>query len=194
MHSDIVVADITYPNPNVFYELGLRHACKGGTIIIRDLSGPRVPFDIAHLRHIEYENTPSGMKKLSDQFKSYLDHFARVPQAIDNQFQEIAKLTDFKFPDYSDPQNQIMPEVKAMMALMQAPEMLELFARSGRGEEVDQTEIFAMMAKYPQVAGQLLQALFQSGHISFEGNNASRERNLPTRGSSPNKPRKRRRN
>ena len=35
MHSDIVVADITYPNPNVFYELGLRHACRAGTIIIK---------------------------------------------------------------------------------------------------------------------------------------------------------------
>ena len=27
MHSDLVVVDVTYPNPNVFYELGLRHAC-----------------------------------------------------------------------------------------------------------------------------------------------------------------------
>ena len=38
MHSDLVVADVTYPNPNVYYELGLRHASKNGTVIIRDLS------------------------------------------------------------------------------------------------------------------------------------------------------------
>ena len=57
MHSDYVVADVTYPNPNVFYELGLRHACRTGTVIIKDREGPRVPFDIAHLRYIEYENT-----------------------------------------------------------------------------------------------------------------------------------------
>src|SRR5690349_2221213 len=36
MHSDIVVADITYANPNVLYELGIRHACRNGTIIIRE--------------------------------------------------------------------------------------------------------------------------------------------------------------
>jgi hypothetical protein len=59
MHSDIVVTDVTYPNANVFYELGLRHACRVGTVIIRDKNGPSIPFDIIHLRHIDYENTPS---------------------------------------------------------------------------------------------------------------------------------------
>jgi hypothetical protein len=39
MHADVVVADITFPSPNVFYELGLRHACKTGTIIIREKTG-----------------------------------------------------------------------------------------------------------------------------------------------------------
>lgn len=28
MHSQYVIADITYPNPNVFYKLGIRHAIK----------------------------------------------------------------------------------------------------------------------------------------------------------------------
>src|SRR6202012_660503 len=40
MHADYVVADVTYPNPNVYYELGLRHASRPGTIIIRDGAGP----------------------------------------------------------------------------------------------------------------------------------------------------------
>lgn len=75
MHSDYVVADVTYPNPNVFYELGLRHACRTGTVIIKDKEGPRVPFDIAHLRYIEYENTTSGLKQLASQLEAYFDHF-----------------------------------------------------------------------------------------------------------------------
>ena len=44
MHSDLVIADVTYPNPNVFYELGLRHACRPGTIIIKDKNSSRSPF------------------------------------------------------------------------------------------------------------------------------------------------------
>src|SRR6266550_6124876 len=32
--SDVVVADLTDLNPNVFYELGVRHALRSGTILI----------------------------------------------------------------------------------------------------------------------------------------------------------------
>ena len=39
-NSDLVVADVTYYNPNVYYELGVRHALsKHGTILIRRKSG-----------------------------------------------------------------------------------------------------------------------------------------------------------
>jgi len=69
MQSHLVVAAATYPNPNVFYELGLRHACRVGTVIIRDKNGPKPPFDIVTLRHIEYENTPTGLKALSEKLR-----------------------------------------------------------------------------------------------------------------------------
>src|SRR4029077_14017953 len=93
MHSDIVVCDASFPNPNVFYELGLRHACRLGTVIIKDRNSPSVPLDIARLRHIEYDNTPSGLKKLAEDFKSFLEHFAKNPERPDNHFQELAKVT-----------------------------------------------------------------------------------------------------
>jgi hypothetical protein len=34
MHSEYVVADVTYPNPNVFYEIDIRQACRTGTIYV----------------------------------------------------------------------------------------------------------------------------------------------------------------
>ena len=115
MRLDLVVADITFPNPNVFYELGLRHACRIGTVIIRDGAGPKVPFDVAHLRHIEYENTPTGLKALADKFRSFLSALEREPTFPDSQFQEIAKLTEFRFPEYSKPDHP-SPAVATMMA------------------------------------------------------------------------------
>jgi hypothetical protein len=166
MHSDYVVADVTYPNPNVFYELGLRHACKTGTIIIRDKSGPKIPFDIAHLRCIDYENTPTGLKELANQLGVYFDHADRDPNRPDNHFQELAKLTGYEFPDYKKPE-EINPEIQAMMGLMQSPELLGLIMRQQSGEAVSEMELISAVMSNPQVAQPLLQAMSKSGDLSF---------------------------
>lgn len=51
--ADIVIADLTGLNPNVFYELGLAHAMNKKVIIItQDLD--ELPFDIKSYRAIEY--------------------------------------------------------------------------------------------------------------------------------------------
>lgn len=89
MISDYVIADITYPNPNVFYELGLRHAHRNGTILIRDKKGPRAPFDLSHLRHIEYESDSNGVVHLKSKLLEYFDEFDINPDIADNAFQEL---------------------------------------------------------------------------------------------------------
>jgi len=84
--ADYVVADITYPNPNVFYELGLRHASRAGTILLRNKAGPKPPFDISVLRHIEYENTATGLKELAKKLKAEFDYREAHPGRPDNRF------------------------------------------------------------------------------------------------------------
>ncbi|ETA68945.1 S-layer-related duplication domain [Methanolobus tindarius DSM 2278] len=99
MTSDYVVADITFPNPNVFYELGLRHACKIGTILIKEKSDVPLPFDIAHSRYIEYDNTGTGLKKLSQRLKKQFEWFENNKNIPDNQFIELANqnnISNFK--------------------------------------------------------------------------------------------------
>lgn len=52
--SDLVIADITDSNPNVMYEVGIRHASvKPFVVLIED--GKSSPFDIADLRRIDYK-------------------------------------------------------------------------------------------------------------------------------------------
>ncbi|MBK9492944.1 MAG: hypothetical protein IPO08_00085 [Xanthomonadales bacterium] len=166
MHADLVVADVTYPNANVFYELGLRHACKIGTIIIRDRSGPRTPFDIAGLRCIEYDNTPSGLKSLAGDFCSYLEHLERDPSRPDNQFQELAKLTSYTFPNYRK-EDAISPETQAMMGLMDSPEVIEMLIRKKNGEEIDQGMLIRAVLSNPKVAQPLLESMVKAGQLSF---------------------------
>lgn len=168
MHSDLVIADITYPNPNVFYELGLRHACKPGTIIIRDRAGLKAPFDVAHLRHIEYDNTPSGLKKLTDDLRTYIFHLNQNPERPDNQLLELAKLTGYAFPNYKhelyDPENE---QFEALISLLQYPDILELLVRSGSGEAIDQSELLQSMFKHPEAATTFMRTLFKSGNLSM---------------------------
>ena len=54
------VADITGANPNVFYELGIRHAMRPRTTVIVFGEGTVLPFDIALVRGISYKTDGAG--------------------------------------------------------------------------------------------------------------------------------------
>src|SRR5438132_9340552 len=54
------VADITGANPNVFYELGIRHALRPRSTVILFVEGTVIPFDIALVRGIAYRTDGKG--------------------------------------------------------------------------------------------------------------------------------------
>lgn len=54
--SDMAICDMSSRNPNVFYELGLRHAFNLKTTLIKDKKTSRA-FDIAGLRAVEYDQS-----------------------------------------------------------------------------------------------------------------------------------------
>jgi hypothetical protein len=166
MHSDLVIADVTYPNPNVFYELGIRHACRCGTIIIRDKAGPKMPFDISHLRCIEYENSPTGLKDLASTLQKYMEALSVDPGRPDNQLQELAKLTTYSFPNYAKGDD-ADPVTSAFMAVIQSPVLREAFTKESSGQSVDPSELMAALAKDPKAATVLLGALSRAGHIGL---------------------------
>ncbi len=60
MLCDYAVADITGANPNVFYELGIRHAMRPRSTVILFAEGTTLPFDIALLRGVAYRTNEAG--------------------------------------------------------------------------------------------------------------------------------------
>ena len=62
--SSIVVVDCTGKNPNVFYELGLAHAW-GKEVIIITQNAADIPFDLQHIRYIQYLNNNEGREELT---------------------------------------------------------------------------------------------------------------------------------
>jgi hypothetical protein len=72
MTADLVVADITYHNPNVFYELGIRHAFRDRfTFLIRS-EGPDEPFDLKTDRYFtyDYHNLKDSIDNLAKAIRS----------------------------------------------------------------------------------------------------------------------------
>lgn len=68
---DVVIADTSKPNPNVFYEVGMAHAIQKDTILIcRDASS--IPFDIAAINHVVYTSIVELRDKLRERLRATL--------------------------------------------------------------------------------------------------------------------------
>ena len=142
MHSTYVIADITYPNPNVFYELGIRHAISSRTILIRERSSERVPFDISHLRYIEYTHDPGGMEALAEELKKRFSFYDHNPQKVDNQFLELCEFTNF-VPDVfkNKTDNEKASKIKLLQLLFSKPDLITKIMSDDSDEDKQQAFI-----------------------------------------------------
>lgn len=59
--SDLVVADMTIPNGNVYYEIGVRHACRETGCLLISASWAPVLFDTNQLRRLTYPLTDGAI-------------------------------------------------------------------------------------------------------------------------------------
>lgn len=66
MLCDYAIADLTTANPNVFYELGVRHGIRPHTTVLVFGKGMRLPFDVAPLRGLPYQIDSKGMPEAPD--------------------------------------------------------------------------------------------------------------------------------
>jgi len=74
--AQLIIADLTDRNPNVFYEVGIAHALEKDVLLVSQ-SMDDVPFDLRHLRVLIYEYTPMGCKKLE---MSIIDNVSAILQ------------------------------------------------------------------------------------------------------------------
>ncbi|WP_199571837.1 hypothetical protein [Streptomyces murinus] len=71
IESDLVIADVSGGNPNVMYELGLRHITGRATIHIGEAG--QLPFDIASIRTIRYQRARSHLAGARREIESALE-------------------------------------------------------------------------------------------------------------------------
>lgn len=70
--SQLVIADITPNNPNVYYEVGYAHAKEKQVILLCDRSRSELPFDLSSFRTIFYENSISGKVDIENKLRKHL--------------------------------------------------------------------------------------------------------------------------
>lgn len=70
--AEIVVAEITPTNPNVFYELGYAHALRKPTILLAQ-RGAELSFDIRSFRVVFYNDTIGGKAEVERNLRNHLE-------------------------------------------------------------------------------------------------------------------------
>lgn len=165
MYSKYVIADITYPNPNVFYELGIRHAISPRTILIRESGAEKVPFDISHLRYIEYTEDPGGMEALSGELKTRFSFYELHPDKPDNQFLELCNFTNF-IPEIYKNQKHTQKTAKAQLLsfVLSRPELLQALLTS-TSEETQKKAFIQAVSDDPSSVTPLIQAMLADGIV-----------------------------
>lgn len=84
----LVIADLSYHNPNVFYELALRHASRLPTVqLIR--KADKVPFDLSNYRTITIDTTDiytlvPKLETYKNEISTQVDEVLNDPDSVDN--------------------------------------------------------------------------------------------------------------
>ena len=81
IESPLVIADLTESNPNVFYELAIRHV-TGRPFVHVIHKGSSIPFDIAGVRTIEIDlGDPDSLVAAKNELSAQIDEFKRGHKA-----------------------------------------------------------------------------------------------------------------
>ena len=137
--ADVVLADLTNKNPNVFYELGLAHAITKPAVLIT-ASMEDVPFDLRSLRVIEFDkNAPNWGDLLKQKITKALTETLKSPEdAIPPTFLDTSKTKRLKV---SEEEKEILDLRKELNSLKrEVRSSSEIDRREERNIEIDPKE------------------------------------------------------
>ena len=94
LDADLIIADLTGRNANVFYELGIAHAVSNKTIMTAQ-KPEDVPFDLQTYRVIFYQQTISGSRDLRADVDRAIKSLVQALDRTNNPVQDVAAKRSF---------------------------------------------------------------------------------------------------
>lgn len=127
--ADIVIADLSDPRPNVFYELGISHSVGNKTIsITQDVNN--LPFDVRNEYTLPYENTREGIRLLYFELLSVIRKISDDRDRPNNLVQVAGR-------EFFDLRNQIRENLRQIRDERERLHAFERFATSGTRTDND---------------------------------------------------------
>jgi ribosomal protein L7/L12 len=117
IHADLVVADLTDLNPNVFYEIGIRHSTEKPTVHMARM-GTALPFDNVTHRTIffdltDWQNIEQARSRLAEAVRTT----KRSDYKVSNPITQAN--ASFKMRQSADPRDQVVAELGERMSKLE---------------------------------------------------------------------------
>lgn len=105
--ADVIIADLSEPSPNVYYELGISHSIGNKTVTISQ-NPSQLPFDIRNDYTIPYRNDRDGIRLLYFELKRVIPQLLEYPHEPSNIVQTAGR-------EFFDSHRQIQETLKALV-------------------------------------------------------------------------------
>lgn len=104
LKADLAIADLTGRNPNVFYELAIRHSFAKPIIQITRDEISSIPFDVYNVRTIQYNLSASGAKAASIEIERVIDSIEHGGNSVNpvTSVSNILQLSTYQHSENSD--------------------------------------------------------------------------------------------
>lgn len=113
LECDLAIANLTNLNPNVMYELAIRHATRKPVIQICQ-KGTRLPFDITEERTIFYTNDMAGVIELNNNFKEMVVEAIGDEEPDNPIYRVVESNSIMKTIDETDPSRYMLNRIDSL--------------------------------------------------------------------------------
>ena len=121
LQADLAIADLSGKNPNVFYELAIRHSFDLPVIQITRDDLQDIPFDVHNVRTIQFDLSASGAKKASEEIEKVIESIESGKRAL-NPITAVSKILRINSDDKSE-KDEILSEL--LLRVNNIPERLD---------------------------------------------------------------------